>query len=187
MDIQEELFGIKKRTQRINSKRKGNVNELNLTKILAEWTGHEFARVPRSGGLRWRNRMDICGDVINVDPAFDFPFSVETKHVANLGISLNHPDNLRTNSVVFKYFRQCQRDADATNKIPILMIRNNGMKANTYYIFLSLNTPEYVKLYLYVRPVLHGMHIDDKYALVGFRSEEFFGLIRYEEFKTIMK
>ena len=69
-------------------------------------------------------RMDICGDVINTDPEFKFIFSVETKHVANLGIVGR---NLRKNSVIYRYWSQCKRDAEAAEKIPFLMVRENQL------------------------------------------------------------
>lgn len=186
MKIEEELFGIKKHTQAINSKLKGNRNELNLTKVLQKWTGHEFARVPRSGGLRWKNRADVCGDVINVeDTVFDFPFSVETKHVKSLGIALNYPNVFRLNSVVFRYFRQCQRDADAVGKIPVLIVRSNGMKANTYYVVLNLQTHQLNGLP--VRHTIGGMCWEDKYCIFAYDSESFFERVDYETFKSIMK
>lgn len=52
---------------RINSKKKGNRLELAVTQFMKEWTGYEFSRVPQSGGLRWKNRTSIAGDVICTD------------------------------------------------------------------------------------------------------------------------
>jgi len=185
MNVEEELFGIKKRTQAINSKRKGNVNEAKLTKILLDWTGHEFARVPRSGGLRWKNRMDICGDVINVDPEFDFPFSVETKHVANLGLHADHHE-LRSNSVVYKYWDQCQRDAKTVNKTPMLLIRQNGMMEGSYYLFMELDNFQIEKLSGITNPNFTSSWGHTP-KLSGYWSPAFFKRIDYETFKKIMK
>lgn len=183
MDIQEELFGIKKRSQAINSKRKGNVNELEVTKILQEWTGHEFARVPRSGGLRWKNRMDICGDVINVDTGFEFPFSVETKHVASLGLNA---ELLRVNSVVYTYWAQCQRDATASKKIPFLMIRQNGMPKGSFYIFLQLTGVQRYRLKFIIKEKYTSEWAHNP-LLTGYWGPEFFKRITYDMFKELMK
>jgi hypothetical protein len=186
MNVEEELFGIKKRTQAINSKRKGNVNEARLTKILFDWTGHEFARVPRSGGLRWKNRMDICGDVINTDSDFDFPFSIETKHVASLGLKLDQPV-LRSNSVVFTYWTQCNRDAEATKKIPIMMLKYNGMPSDMYYVFIQLTKDQLYEM----NKILHPMWVQarecGKIRLYGYPSTVLFKFFTYEQFKKIMK
>ena len=178
--IDTELFGTVHRKQKINSKVKGNSNELAVTKILSDWTGHEFVRVPMSGGLRWKNRMDICGDVINADSDFDFPFSVETKHVKSLGLHLlENTKAIRNNSVIFTYFSQCERDAKATNKIPMLIIRENGMRKGSYYICLQLQFEHVLKMSNYIKPLFTGG------LLCGFDSEEFFENVSLDILKWV--
>ena len=178
--IDTQLFGTVHRAKKINSKVKGNRNELTLTKILTDWTGHEFVRVPMSGGLRWKDRSDICGDVISNDHDFDFPFSVETKHVKSLGLNLLvNTTALRTNSVIFTYFAQCERDAKATNKIPMLIVRENGMKKGSYYVCLLLQFGEVLKMSNYIKPVFTGG------LLCGFDSEEFFKRVSVNTLKFI--
>ena len=176
--IDSELFGVVHTAKRINSKVKGNRNELAVTKILSDWTGHEFVRVPMSGGLRWANRTDICGDVINVDKDFFFPFSVETKAVANLGLHvLPGTRAIRTNSIVFTYFTQCERDAKAAGKIPFLIIRQNNMRSGLYWIFLDLSVEQHMKLSNYLDPTFYGG------KLIGYKSFDFFELV---SFKTLL-
>jgi len=137
-NLAEDLFGLKG-SQSINSKRKGDKNELNLAKLLAEWTGKTFHRVPKSGGLRWKDNANVVGDLCCEDNSFDFAFSVETKHVASLG--LNGPI-LRKNAKIFTYFAQCERDASrlGRGKLPILIIRENGMPKNEYWVFLRVGS-----------------------------------------------
>jgi hypothetical protein len=175
--IDEELFGVVHRKQKINSKVKGNRNELAVAKLLTDWTGHEFVRVPMSGGLRWANRVNICGDLISADPTFYFPFSVETKHVKNVGI-IPYKCTLRINSIIYTYFAQCQRDAAAVNKHPFLIIRQNGMQIDCYYIFLNLTFIQTMKIYNYITPKYEG-------KLFGFESAKFFNSITYETLKWI--
>jgi hypothetical protein len=181
--IDTQLFGVIHTAKKINSKVKGNRNELAVCKILTEWTGHEFVRVPMSGGLRWKNRMDICGDVINVDPTFNFPFSVETKAVANLGIQ--NKNILRENSVIYTYFDQCHRDADAAGKRPFLMVRQNNMSKGSYYIFLSLSIEMLMKIKNYTQPIVFTPEIRTQQFLWGFKSEYFFKEITYKQLKWI--
>jgi hypothetical protein len=183
--VEHELFGITKHTQAINSKRKGNKNELDVTKVLAEWTGHEFTRVPQSGGLRWANRVNICGDVISADPSFDFPFSVETKHVKSLGLEKSKPF-LRKNSVVYTYMAQCKRDAAEVGKKPFLMLRENGMPANTYYIFLPCDLNKRVSLFNTGLGIVAQFMGQDG-EVIGFKSELFFKQVPYEIFKPMYK
>ena len=176
--IDTELFGTVHRAQKINSKVKGNRNELAVTKLLTEWTGHEFVRIPGSGNIRWQNRMDVCGDVINNDKEFDFPFSVETKHVKNLGLAARMSPDLRKNSVVYTIFEQCKRDAEATNKIPFLIIRQNGMPKDCYYVFLYLHITQTMKIVNYIEPKYWG-------ELMGFNSIDFFKEVSFETLKWI--
>lgn len=138
--IEEDLFGGRKK-QPINQKQKGNRNELVVAKLLSEWTGSEFTRVPMSGGLRWKNAVNICGDVVSTDPSFDFPFSVETKHIKYLGIDwkdLNQGYQLRKNSVLYRYFEQASRDAERAGKKPLLIIRQNDMPEKEYFLIFRL-------------------------------------------------
>jgi len=180
MDIEEELFGITHKHQAINSKLKGNKNELNVTHLLSDWTGHEFVRVPRSGGLRWQNRMNVCGDVISTDSSFDFIFNIETKHVANIGVRTVW---LRHNSVIFKYFGQCERDALASKRIPFLIIRENGMPKDSYYIFLKLDNVQRQRL----GDLLPFQCMSSDKSIVGFMSELFFKHIDYLTLKALWK
>ena len=177
--IDTELFGTVHRPSKINSKVKGNSNELAVTKILSEWTNHEFVRVPMSGGLRWKNRMDICGDIINTDPSFHFPFSVETKHLKTLNFPANCLFELRKNSAVYTYFTQCKRDAAASGKYPFLMVRSNGMKKDTWFIGLSLTMSQLLLMGNYVNRRYSGEDID------LYHSEEFFKSVSYETLKWI--
>jgi len=178
--IDTELFGTVHRPKKINSKVKGNRNELEVTKLLQDWTGHEFTRVPMSGGLRWKNRMDICGDVINVDPSFKFPFSVEAKSYKNLG--LPHNDNtLRSNSIIYSFFDQCERDAEASGKVPLLIVRENKMPKNQHYIFLDFNFEQGMKIENYISPKYYGTSL----SLCGYPSKEFFKSVSFETLKFI--
>lgn len=176
--IDEELFGITHRKQKINSKVKGNRSELVVTKLLTEWTGHEFVRVPQSGGLRWANRADVCGDVINNDHNFDFPFSIEAKSYKNVGLASEMPSELRKNSIIYTFFEQCKRDAKAAGKIPLLIVRQNGMPTGQYYIFLHMTLMQIMKIYNYIHPKYEG-------ELLGFKSKEFFEKVSLETLKFV--
>jgi hypothetical protein len=177
--IDTELFGIVHRPKKINSKVKGNRNELEVTKLLQTWTGHEFTRVPMSGGLRWKNRMDICGDVINVDPTFHFPFSIEAKSYKNLGLPHNNSHTIRSNSIIYTFFNQCKRDAVASKKTPFLIVRENQMPKDQHYIFLELTFDQMMKLENYLTPKYFGAE------LAGYRSNEFFLTISVEILKFV--
>ena len=176
--IDEELFGITHRIQKINSKRKGNFNELNVAHLLSNWTGEEFVRIPGSGNIRWQNRMNVCGDLICTNNGFHFPFSIEAKSYKNVGLASEMPRELRKNSVIYTFFEQCQRDANSTGKIPFLIVRQNGMPTGQYYIFLHMTLTQIMKIYNYLHPKYGG-------DLLGFRSKEFFEKVSLETLKFI--
>lgn len=180
--IDTTLFGVVHRKRSINSKRKGNENELNVSHLLSRWTGHEFVRVPMSGGLRWGKRVDICGDVINVDKEFEFFFNVETKFVKNLGLQKTKP-YVRVNSCIYTFMKQCTIDAIAAGKKPFLMVRENGMQKDLYYIFLPINIYSHMELLRYTIFQWMGWNQD----LGGFRSDIFFKDVSYETLKQIYK
>jgi len=171
--IDTELFGVVHRTQKINSKVKGNRNELAVTKVLTAWTNEEWVRIPGSGNIRWQNRMNVCGDLICTNNNFDFPFSVETKHVKSFGLASELPGELRKNSVIYTFFEQCKRDAEASGKIPFLIVRQNGMPKDQYYIFLHMTLMQIMKTYNYIHSKYEG-------DLLGFRSKEFFEKVSLE-------
>jgi Holliday junction resolvase len=176
--IDSELFGTVHRAKKINSKVKGNKGELAAAKLLTQWLGTEVVRVPQSGGLHWQHSARVCGDIIVTDPTFDFIFSVEVKNYKNLGLKNGFDIELRKNSIIYKFFAQCQRDAEVVNKIPLLMVRYNGMKGGTYFIFLSLTLGQMMKIGNYVQPEITG-------ELTGFHSKKFFKLVSFETLKWI--
>lgn len=124
-----EVIGKKKK---INSKVKGNANELECAKFLHKWTGVKFSRVPSSGGLRWQDTVNACGDLICQDQDFLFDFAVETKHLKSLTFSRN----LRENSSIFRIHLQAVRDAERARKCPMMCLRKNGMEAQRYVVYV---------------------------------------------------
>ena len=178
--IDEELFGIIHKPKKINSKVKGNRGELVVAKLLTQWLGTEVVRVPQSGGLHWQHSARVCGDVIVTDPKFDFIFSVEVKTYQNVGLAAKESSDLRSNSIIYTFYEQCKKDAKAAGKIPFLMVHQNGMPTNQYYIFLSLQLTQIMKIYNYVTPKYEGI-------LLGFNSTKFFNSITYTQLKWILK
>jgi len=117
----------------INSKKKGSRNERNLSKLFHKWTGFEFARTPSSGGLRWKKRDDVVGDITCTDQDHlrIFPFSIETKFHDE--IQFNHLLLGNTSIEIIKWWKQTTDDAARSGKLPLLMMRYNGMPSDTYF------------------------------------------------------
>lgn len=131
--FESDLFGHKiGGTSGINSKQKGSNNEREAAVFLEKWTGEKFTRVPSSGGLRWKNSPRVCGDVICENDSFDFKFSVETKHLKDLAVL----PVLMPKSKVCTIWKQCKKDSLRASKIPLMLLRKNGMPKGTFYVFL---------------------------------------------------
>ena len=132
----------------INSKKKGNKNERNLCNWWKDWSGLEFSRVPASGGLRWKNTDNICGDIIMTDERHSrrFPFSIEAK--AYKDIRFEHLVLGNKKIKIIEFWNQAKEDALRGNKIPILFMRYNGMPASTWFTVLNESTYKVFLKYL---------------------------------------
>lgn len=184
-----DVFDIPERSKTINQKVKGNKNELEAAKWLERWTGRKFTRTPSSGGLRWKNAAKVVGDVVCEDDSFDFPFVVETKHLAELNYRIN-------SSPAFKGWRQVLKDCERIGggKMPLMMLRSNGMEKGSYNIHfhekLSMPMQDEFNIDPQVR-VEFGTRVKaDQWTyewVLGFNSEEFLEKVNYEKFVAFAK
>lgn len=190
--LEHDLFDTKPRKSGINSKKKGNQNELQCAKFLKEWTGLEFNRVPQSGGLRWKNSEGVTGDLVCEDRSF--PFSVETKHYK----SITFTPKLRENSFIYTVWKQALQDAERANKLPIAFLRENGMKKGEYMVYFGDYIVPMFKHLLQVEAnkVINGAVVDCEFipdskgenpVLYGFHSSRVLKLFPYELFVSIVK
>lgn len=120
-----------------NGKAKGNKGERELCKWFQQWTGFPFTRVPASGGLRWKNTNATAGDIICDDERHSrrFLFSVESKSYKD--INFEHLILGNKKIQILNFWNQCNEDAKRSNKEPILFMRYNGMKKNTYFVVMN--------------------------------------------------
>jgi Holliday junction resolvase len=122
---------------KINSKKKGSKNERDVCKWWKEWTGYDFSRVPSSGGLRWSRTTDTTGDIICSDQKhfLKFPFSIEAKNYKDL--NFEHLLLGNKNIQILDFWHQAEQDAVRGKKVPILMMRYNGMKKGEYFFVVN--------------------------------------------------
>lgn len=124
---------------KINSKQKGSRNERKLSKLFEDWTGKEFARTPGSGGLRWSKTDDTVGDIICSDKVHSryFKFVIEAKSYKEINFEqLILPNK---NKKILEFWDQVLDDSKRSNKIPILLMRYNGMPRDFHFIVISYN------------------------------------------------
>lgn len=185
--LEHDIFGRLPKEVGINSKKKDDNNERNLAKLLSNWTGEKFTRVPRSGGLDWKNNDSVYGDVVCTNRDFAFVFSVETKFYKSIALE----EKLRRNSMVFKFWQQCVNDAERSGKEPILFIRKNGMAEGDYFVYLDehfWDRYRNAKNEFEINPIVYGqanLEIGPT-QIVGFKIENFFEL-SYESFDSFCK
>jgi Holliday junction resolvase len=136
--------------KRINSKRKGNMAERELARILSERFGVPFARVGVSSGARVKNTKlpDSAVEVMTGDlitPA-RFRFSVECKSVNA------HVDFLAPSALLDKFLTQAEADAKSIQKVPMLCWKRNrkGWIASVpfqVFRFTNVVLPAYYAVY----------------------------------------
>lgn len=134
---------------KINSRSKGKRGEKKARLVLEKWTGMEFAGVPASGGLRWAKADHITGDIICTDPLHRFDFSIEVKNYR--GINFEHLLMPQVKSIITdEFWPQCIDDSNRGLKIPLLMMRYDGIKPGDFFFIAT--SFEYFKI---LKPVLN--------------------------------
>lgn len=120
----------------INSKNKGAKNEREVCKVLQEWSGYEFSRVPQSGGLRWKKTDNITGDVICSDPkgAYRFNLSIEAKF--HNDFRFEHILLPNSKVKILSFWEQAVEDSNRADREPMVWMRYNGMKKGIWFIII---------------------------------------------------
>jgi len=131
---------------RINSRRKGKRGEKIAREVLTNWTGLEFAGVPASGGLRWKKAENISGDLICTDALHRFDFSIEVKNYADINFEHLLMPGIKSD-IMDEFWPQCISDAERGKKIPLLMMRYNGIRPRGLF-FIILKKIHYKKFKL---------------------------------------
>ena len=120
---------------RVNSRSKGRRGEVKAKEVLQKWTGMEFHRVPASGGLRWKKTDNITGDLICGHPTHRFDFSIEVKNYRE--INFEHLLMPQVKSIITnEFWPQCLKDADRGKKIPLLMMRYDGIRPGDFFFLV---------------------------------------------------
>lgn len=125
---------------KVNSKQKGGRFERAVCKFFTDWTGYEFNRVPASGGLRWKNAENITSDVSCTDSKHSrkFCFSIECKSYAEL--KFEHILLEKKSCKILKFWEQAREDAGRAGKLPMLIMKYNGMPKGEAFVMVSSQT-----------------------------------------------
>lgn len=138
----------------MNSKRKGNRFERNVSKWFTNWTGYKFERVPMSGA--WHSNRDATSDIACVDEkhAHRCKISVECKSYKD--IKFEHVILGNKTCDIVKFWDQANRDSQRSKKVPILCMRYNSMPREEFFFVVdkclgeiinkTYNLPHYIVL-----------------------------------------
>lgn len=157
----------------VNGRNKGAKAERVASKLISKWTGKGFSKTPASGGLGWK-KANVAGDIVCTTEGHYCPFCFEVKSYKKIDFSELLNPKIK-NIDITKYWQQCLRDSEKVNKIPMLMMRQNGLSKDFYFVAISL------KFYIHIKDLLpKGITILKYIAnsksnkLVIFRSNELF-------------
>jgi hypothetical protein len=126
----------------MNARKKGQRGEKMAIAFLKKWTKMDFARTPSSGGLRWKKADNISGDIVCIERNYIFPLSIEVKFVRDINFEhllYHRPDRKsgRLVSRIEEFWMQATADGERAEKIPMLMMRYNGMPKDFFFVVLS--------------------------------------------------
>jgi hypothetical protein len=171
--IETDIFGNSVLEAPINSKQKGMRNERVASKFMEKWTGVKWTRTPSSGGLRWQDTANVCGDLVCEVQDFFVPIALETKHYKNLTFA----KKLRSNSFIYTIYDQAKRDADRGKKRAFLLLRKNGMSAGEFMIYTDFELP--------LDLVSTGTR--DETTLFGYTSQQVLDKLTWNKFCSLIK
>ena len=135
----------------LNARSKGRRGEMQAVEFMKEWTGMDFRRTPGSGGLRGHVADYTEGDIVCVKKNYIFPLCLEVKNYKELNFSHLLYD---VKSDILGFWKQTKDSAKRAEKIPILLMRYNGLPKNfffamTYYRFIDRLGQDFKPLLVY--------------------------------------
>lgn len=92
------------------SRNKGNSYERTIAKVFNDKYGTLLVRTPMSGGFHKKKESELKGDIINIDPDFDFKLQIECKNQASWRVK--------------EWLTQSETEARA-NRIPVLIMHRH--------------------------------------------------------------
>lgn len=114
------------------SKPKGNANEREIAKILSDWSGEQWHRIPNSGALRWGDGTWTYGDLL---PPESWAIVVECKHYADVSVDalLGEKKLPPEQAMIAKWWyeqtcddaERCRRECNLVHVEPLLVFKKD--------------------------------------------------------------
>lgn len=170
---------------RINSRSKGAKNERHIAELFTKWTGRKFAKTPASGGLQWKSSFSK-GDIVCTKEGHYFPFCIEGKSYNKIDFSHLLTPGIK-NIDILTFWAQCERDAKSCNKVPMLLMRYNGLPKFFYFLIITQDFAKLIHNFLPKDMVSLRYHdYSTNKPLMILRSTDFFKT-DYKDIKPIAK
>ena len=120
-----------------NAKRKGNKFERAVAKFFTTWTGFEFARTPGSGS--YHSNKDLTSDVSCIDEkhAHRCKINIECKSYKDIRFEQLMLTKFRKHCKILEFWEQACRDAERSNRVPILCMRYNSMPSDEFFFVVD--------------------------------------------------
>lgn len=105
------------------SRNKGAGYERKVAKLMTDWWGGQFSRVPASGGLNWGSDQRVAGDIVP-PPESEFPFVIECKKQEgwtfdHIALDISAPR---------EWWSQVVMDSRRVSRVPLLIFSRNHAK-----------------------------------------------------------
>jgi hypothetical protein len=167
-------------------KEKGNRGQRLARDLMEKWTGKKFASTASEGGIGW-NKDPHKGDLCCKTEGHYFPFSVECKFYEKIDFSHLLVPGIK-NVAILDFWAQCIDDAKRQKKIPMLMIRYNGLPKDFFFVILHKDFYHALDIWakLTTRISLEFWDRDKKEKIIILSSREFFST-NYKSVKKIAK
>lgn len=167
---------------------KGNRGQRAAISVIKKWTHKKFKSSAQYGGGGY-NMDPHKGDVLCDTEGHYFPFTVEVKFYKEINFCQLLQPNLK-NVLILDFWAQCLGDAKRCKKIPMLMMRFNGLPKDFFFVvidqhFLSLIEPQ-IRLWAVDTKILFYEDRERDLFLALMPSTDFFAT-KYKEVKKIAK
>lgn len=143
---------------------KGNRGQNKARVVIKNWAKKKFKSSSQSG-MPGYNHDPHKGDILCDTEGHYFPFTVEVKNYREINFCQLLQPNLK-NVLILDFWKQCAGDAKICKKVPMLMMRFNGLPKNFFFVVI---TQEFAKL----------IHLD-----LALANEESLVSLRYQDYGT---
>lgn len=156
----------------INTRKKGNRAQKNVINVISKWANKKFKSSKQFGGPNWNHDPHV-GDILCDTEGHFFPFCIEVKFYEKIDFSHLLVPKIK-NIQILDFWKQCTDDARNTQKVPILMMRYNGLPKEFFFL---VTTQEFAKMVhdllpKNVKTLRYHNYYDNKPIMI-FRSTQF--------------